>query len=29
MEIVSDAIRQDRVSEKIEGTPVQPVFRRA
>ena len=29
MEIVGEAIRQDRVSEKIEGTPVQPVFRRA
>jgi glutamate-1-semialdehyde-2,1-aminomutase len=29
MEIVGAAIRQDRVREKIEGTPVQPVFRRA
>jgi glutamate-1-semialdehyde 2,1-aminomutase/spore coat polysaccharide biosynthesis protein SpsF len=29
MEFVGNAIRQNRVSEKLEGTPVQPVFRRA
>jgi glutamate-1-semialdehyde-2,1-aminomutase len=29
MEFIGDAIRRDRVSEKLEGTPVQPVFRRA
>jgi glutamate-1-semialdehyde 2,1-aminomutase/spore coat polysaccharide biosynthesis protein SpsF len=29
MEFLADAIRQDRVGEKLEGTPVQPVFRRA
>jgi len=28
MEIVGEAIRQDKVSERLEGKPVQPVFRR-
>ncbi len=29
MEIVGDAIRKEKVHEKLEGEPVQPVFRRA
>jgi glutamate-1-semialdehyde 2,1-aminomutase/spore coat polysaccharide biosynthesis protein SpsF len=29
MEIVAEGIRHEQVREKIEGTPVQPVFRRA
>jgi hypothetical protein len=29
LEIVADAIKEERVSDRLEGKPVQPVFRKA